>query len=198
MSTSPRSTVLGRSSAMKRGRSDTFGLHRSDMFTLPHSLEENLLSVLVLAAVVVAAVVAYVVGDHYAAVAAQQSWQEVFQNPVLAGVALLAVLVCTAWVTAHAYMHSDHFARWVLLAIFVVAAVVLSVALWLFFRRHDDRTIAFYLVVLAVVGLVVHTWFCWRALRVMGLVGMLPAILLGVFLLYHFWPDNVSSSAKRA
>ena len=108
MSTSPCSTVLGRSSAMKRGRSDTFGLHRSDMFTLPHSLEENL-SVLVLAAVVVAAVVAYVVGDHYAAVAAQQSWQEVFQNPVLAGVALLAVLVCTAWVTAHAYMHSDHF-----------------------------------------------------------------------------------------
>lgn len=190
MSASPRSSVLGRSSAMKRGRSSV------DSLTM--RLEENLLPVLVIAAVVVAAVVAFIIGDDYSTVASQQSWQDVFQNPVLAGVVLLAVLVCTAWVTAHAYMYSEKTARWVLLAIFVGAAVVLGVALWLFFCRPDDRTVAFYLVLVVALGLLVHTWLCWRALRVMGVVGMLPALLLGVFLLWHFWPDNVSTAARRA
>lgn len=189
MSVSPRSSILGRGSAKRT---------HSDVSSLVHRLEENLLPVLVVAAVVVAAVVAFIVGDDYQTVAAHQSWPDLLQNPVLAGTVFVSVLVCTAWVTAHAYMHSDHMARWALLAIFVVAAVVLGVALWLFFCRPDDRTVAFYLVLVVAVGLLVHTWLCYRALHFMGVLGMVPVLVVGVVLLWYFWPDRVTSAARRA
>lgn len=190
MSASPRSSILGRGSA-KRTRG-------GDSMHLVSRLEENLLPVLVAAAVVVAAVIAFIIGDDYQSVTTQLSWPELLQNPALAGAVLAGVLVCTAWVTAHAYMHSDQMYRWILLGIFVGAAVVLGIALWLFFCRPDDRLVAFWLVVLVAVGLVVHTWVCYRALHFMGILGMVPVLVVGVLLLWYFWQDRESAGARRA
>lgn len=179
-SVSPRSSALSRASSMKRSR--------HDMSDFTDKLEANILPVLLVAAVVAAGVVAWV-AHNYEQVVTAHGWRELFTNGFLAGVTLLAVLGCVAWVTAHAYMHSDKTIRMVLLGIFVAAAALLVAIAWFYFRR-DDVTVAFYLTVALVAGVLVHTYFCWRALAVMGVAAMVPAVLLGAFLLWQFWPSS--------
>lgn len=183
MSSSPRSSALARAKDSRRCHD---GVH-----DLTHRLAANILPVLLLAAVVVSAVIAWLVGSRYEAVAVSKGWAEVFRYGTLAGVALLAILGVTAWVTAHAYMHSDPTYRMVLLAIFVGVSVVLGLALYFFFCRND-RTVAFYLTVVAVLAVLVHTYLCWRAMGLMGVVGMVPAVVLGAYLLYRFWPEELA------
>lgn len=186
MSVSPRSSALSRASSLKRSH--------SDMSDLAGYLEANIKPVLVVAALVVTVVVAWLVGDKYEAATVRQGWPEVTRNGTLAGAVLLAVLAVTAWVTAHAYMSADRTIRMALLAIFVAVAVLVAVALWMYFSE-DRVTVAFYLVVAAVLLVAVHTYLCWRELAMMGVVGMVPAVLLGLFLLWQFWPESSATPA---
>ena len=184
--TSPRTSALSRASSLPR--------YRSGVSDLAMRFEENVLPVLLLVAVVAAAAIAWVVGARYEKVAADEGWADVFRCGTLAGVALLIVLGCTAWVTAYAYMHSASTARMVLLALFLGIAVVTGVALWLFFNR-DERTIAFYLMVAVAVAVLVHCYLVWRASHFMGLIGMVPAVVFVAYLLWRFWPACLTSTA---
>lgn len=191
MSSSPRSSALSRSSLQRSRRS-------VGVSSLTRQLDENIMMILVLAAVVVAAAIAWIVGERYHQRAVSLGWDELFQNGVLAGVALLLVLLVTAWITAQCYMRAHGMERWALLGIFVVIAVLLGVAAWYFWRRQD-RNVAFYLVVAATVLGLVHTFLCFRAYQFMGVAGMVPAVLLLAFLLWRFWPeDEPAASAHRA
>lgn len=183
------SSVSPRSSALSSRR-----VSRSDM---PMEwVADNVTAVLAIAAVVACIVVAVIAKD-YEAKAAAHAWNSLFRNGPLAGVALLAVLGCTAWVTGEAFHKSDSMVRQVLLGIFVLAAVVLAVIAYLFFRK-DDIQWAFYLSVALTVAVLVHTYLCWKACHLLGVVGMVPALLLCVFLLYHFWPSGVRFSHTHA
>ena len=186
MSSSPRSSALSRASSQRS--------RKSGYSSLTARLEDNIMPVLLLAAIVASAVIAWIVGNRYEPKALADGWNEVFRNAPLAGVALLTVLGVTAWVTAHSFMRGDDTARMALLVIFVLVALLLAVAMWFFYRR-DDRTVAFYLVVATTVAGLVHTYFCWRSWGVMGVVGMVPAVLLLVFLLWHFWPEGNDEAA---
>lgn len=184
MSSSPRSSALSRASSLKGPRSSV-----SD---LTYRLESNIRPVLMLAAVVAAVVIAWMVGGSYEEVAAELHWADVLQNGTLAGVCLLGVLGVTAYVTAHAFMHADHTARMVMLALFVGIAVVLGIAAYLFFcRTGSDRKVAFYLVVAVVLAVLVHTYFVWRATDLWHACGMIPAVALGALLLWKFWPEDL-------
>lgn len=182
MSVSPRSSALSRASALKRSS--------HDMSDFTNRLEANIMPVLQVAALVVCVVIAWIVGERYEATTVRLAWPEVTRNGTLAGAVLLAVLACTAWVTAHAYMVADHTMRLVLLGLFALVAVLLAVAAWMFFRE-DRVTAAFYLVVAAILAVAVHTYLCWRHLAMFGLAAMVPMILLVLFLLWQFWPESV-------
>lgn len=175
-SVSPRSSVLSRCVPMTPCKEWTV------------RLEANILPILLVAAVVVSVAVAWIAKD-YETVSTDMKWPTTFRSGTLAGVSLLAAAGCTAWVTAKAYSHGDHTARLLLLALAVGVSVCLGVATWLYFRSHDYHA-AFYLVVAATLGVLVHTYFCFRHLRTVGVVGMVPAVLVCAFLLWRFWPQD--------
>jgi hypothetical protein len=161
------------------------GFTRRGASNLTARLEENIVPVLLLAAIVVAAVIAWLVGDRYEAFAAADGWHTFFRNGALMGTLFLGALLCVAWVTAHAYMHADNTIRMALLALFVGIAVLAGFSLWLYFKETPDARLAFWLLLVAVVGVLVHTYLVWMHAKVMGVVGMLPLIVVGVYLLWR-------------
>lgn len=177
--TSPRTTALARA---RDSRQD-----RRLVSDLTSQLEKNLLPVLFVAAVVVAAVTAYFVDKDYAKVAIELKWNEFFQNALLAGVLFAGVLCATAWITAHCYMMADQFYRMVLLGLFVGIALCVGFSLWLFFTRPDNRTMAAWLMAVAVVGALVHTYICFKTAYLTGLVGMAPLLVTGIYLLWRIF-----------
>jgi len=154
-------------------------------------LENNLCCVLLLAAILVAGLIAYFVDEHYATVAVAKGWHEFFHNSFLAGVLLLAVLATTACITCKVYPHACKRFRMILLGLFVGIAAVFAVSLYLFFVKNDDRNsvlAAFWLMVVAVVGVLAHTYILWMFHQWMGVLGMVPLIVAGLYLLWRFFP----------
>lgn len=185
MSVSPRSSALTRAGTLRKSS--------HDMSYFTSRLEDNIMPVLAVAALIVGLVIAWFVGERYEATTTRFNWPEVTRNGCLAGVVLLAVLCVTAWVTGSAYMKADHTMRLVLLGLFLLVAVLLAVAAWMYFREERMHA-AFYLVVAAALAVAVHTYLCWRDLGLYGAAAMIPAILLVLFLLWQFWPETVAST----
>jgi uncharacterized membrane protein len=86
-------------------------------------------------------------------------------------------------------MKADHTMRLVLLGLFLVVAVLLAVAFWMYFRE-ERMHVAFWLVVAALVGVAIHAYLCYREVELYGALAMVPLALLCLFLLWQFWPEN--------
>mgnify|MGYP006948854022 CR=1 FL=1 len=178
---SPRSTCppqLARSTPMKVSRSIDGSLYWA-------RLNDNVVPILLGAAVLAAAVLCYIAKDHSMYVR-DQCWPEFSQSGPLAGFVLLAVLCLVAYGTACAYRASDYVGQMVLLGTFVAVAVLLAVAFWLFYRTHDHHT-AFYVMVAAAVVALVHAFYVWRSMDTVALVCCLPFLILVGFLLWAYW-----------
>lgn len=176
---STRSSSLTRVSSSRRGASSNDFLRQ---------LGDNILPTLVLVAVVVALVIGYIAGPYYDA--KTENWWEIFKNTMVAGVGLTVALGAAAWVTAMCYMHADQSTRMLVLGLFAAAAVLLVIAAWMYFRRSDQRHVAFYLVLAALVALAVHTYLCFREDGVMALAGMALLVFVVAYCVYKFWPDG--------
>lgn len=184
---SPRTTALARA---RDSRSSPCNMPVFDL----SMLEDNLCCILLLAAILVAAVIAhfvdYDVAKGYNAVAVARGWHQFFQNAFLAGVLLLGVLVTTACITCKVYKHACKRFRMILLGLFVGIAVLVGVSIYLYFHYNEDRDrvrAAFWLMLVAVVGVLVHTYICYMFHQWMGVVGMVPLIVAGLYLLWRFW-----------
>lgn len=181
VNTSPRSTCppqLARSSPMKVSRSLDGSLYWA-------RLSDNIVPILLGAAVLAAAVLCYIAKDH-STHSRVQGWPEFSQSGPLAGFVLLAVLCLVAYGTACAYRSSDYVGQMVLLGTFVAVVVLLAVAFWLFYRNSDHHT-AFYVMIAAAIVALVHVFYVWRSMDTVALVCCLPFVVFLGFLLWAYW-----------
>ena len=185
-SVSPRSSTLPRSMPI------------SSCYTKEWTaqLEENILPVLLVAAAVASAVVAWIARD-YEMVTHDRKWPHCSQSGVLAGVSMLAALGCAAWVTSRVYEKSDHFYRMLLLGLFAASAVLLGVVAWMYFRTQE-MNVAFYLACALVAVLLGHTYVCFRYWGSAGVLAMVPAVLLALFVAWCLYPDDGPMSVTSA
>jgi hypothetical protein len=153
-------------------------------------LEANIAQLLFIAAVVVAFFVAWLVGPNYETKAAH--WHSWFRHGTVAGVILAVALVTCAVVTGMAYTSAKtaKTAALILLVLFLAIAGLFTFAMWYHFRRSagDPKHVAFYLMIAVVVGALIHSYFIFKALGFMGVVGMVPLLLTGAYVLYQVRP----------
>ena len=148
-------------------------------------LEENLDAILLLVAVLVACFISYKISHVYETKAA--AWPKWAQHSVLAGAALAGALAFAGLATAHSYLRLQDTHRWVLLGLFVLAAVLIVWSTWDYFLiaqtgDHSPR----WLMLVALGALLAHAYCCYLAMP-HHVLFCLPAIALAGFLLVQYW-----------